>query len=149
MMGTFLGVPIIRTIVFGGLYWGPPILGNYHVKKDGGSKRRGCWSSDMLVTKPPPRQPLPHTHRCNQDHRRSRNNVSTISTRTIIGLLGHPPTRNLQDNESPRPSNLEVLFEGIWGGGGGGGPVRHGLRDAWQRIDADRPCKFLLVCVAG
>ena len=28
-MGTFLGVPIIRTIVFGGLYWGPPMLGNY------------------------------------------------------------------------------------------------------------------------
>ena len=23
--GTFLGVPIIRTIVFGSLYWGPPI----------------------------------------------------------------------------------------------------------------------------
>ena len=29
--GTFLGVPIIRTIVFWGLYWGPLILGNYHV----------------------------------------------------------------------------------------------------------------------
>ena len=27
--GTFLGVPIIRTIVFRGPYWGPPILGNY------------------------------------------------------------------------------------------------------------------------
>ena len=26
----FLGIPIIRTIVFGGLYWGSPILGNYH-----------------------------------------------------------------------------------------------------------------------
>ena len=26
---TFLGVPIIRTIVFWGLYWGPLILGNY------------------------------------------------------------------------------------------------------------------------
>ena len=30
--GTFLGVPIIRTVVFWGLYWGPPILGNYHIK---------------------------------------------------------------------------------------------------------------------
>ena len=30
-MGTFLGVPIIRTIVFWGLYWGPLILGNYQV----------------------------------------------------------------------------------------------------------------------
>ena len=28
--GTFLGVPITRTIIFWGLYWGPPILGNYH-----------------------------------------------------------------------------------------------------------------------
>ena len=28
----FLGVPIIRTTVFGGLYyWGPPVLGNYHI----------------------------------------------------------------------------------------------------------------------
>ena len=26
--GTLLGAPIIRTIVFWGLYWGPPILGN-------------------------------------------------------------------------------------------------------------------------
>ena len=29
-----LGVPIIRTIVFWGLYWGPPILGNYHILQD-------------------------------------------------------------------------------------------------------------------
>ena len=29
--GTFLRVPIIRTIVFWGLYWVSPILGNYHV----------------------------------------------------------------------------------------------------------------------
>ena len=29
--GTLLGVPIIRTIVFWGLYWGPLILGNYHM----------------------------------------------------------------------------------------------------------------------
>ena len=28
---TFLGAPIIRTIVFWGLYWGPHILGNYHM----------------------------------------------------------------------------------------------------------------------
>ena len=26
----FSGVPIIWTIVSWGLYWGPPILGNYH-----------------------------------------------------------------------------------------------------------------------
>ena len=29
--GTFLGVPIISTIVFWGLYWGSPILGNHHI----------------------------------------------------------------------------------------------------------------------
>ena len=29
--GTFLGVPIIRTLVFWGPYWGPLILGNYHI----------------------------------------------------------------------------------------------------------------------
>ena len=29
--GTILGVPIIRTIVFLGLHWGPLILGNYHL----------------------------------------------------------------------------------------------------------------------
>ena len=29
--GTIWGVPIIRIIVFWGLYWGPPILGNYHM----------------------------------------------------------------------------------------------------------------------
>ena len=36
---TFLGVPIIRTIVFWGLHWGPLILGNYHIGngKDNGN----------------------------------------------------------------------------------------------------------------
>ena len=29
--GTFLGVPIIRTVVYWGLYWGTLILGNYHM----------------------------------------------------------------------------------------------------------------------
>ena len=28
---TFLGVPTIRIIVFGGLYWGPRIYGNYRL----------------------------------------------------------------------------------------------------------------------
>ena len=32
MRGTLLGVPIIRTVVFCGLYWGPFILGNYHIE---------------------------------------------------------------------------------------------------------------------
>ena len=31
--GTFLGVPVIRIIVFGDLYWGPLILGNYHISE--------------------------------------------------------------------------------------------------------------------
>ena len=29
--GTLLGGPIMRTIVFWGLYWRPPIWGNYHL----------------------------------------------------------------------------------------------------------------------
>ena len=28
---TFLGVARIRTIAFGGLHRGPPVLGNYHI----------------------------------------------------------------------------------------------------------------------
>ena len=31
LRGIFLEVPIIRIIVFWGLYWGPLILGNYHI----------------------------------------------------------------------------------------------------------------------
>ena len=34
--GTLLGVPIIRVIVFLGLYWGPLISGNYHNVADDG-----------------------------------------------------------------------------------------------------------------
>ena len=37
--GTLFGVPIlirtIMTIVFWGLYWGPPIFGNYHIVSHG------------------------------------------------------------------------------------------------------------------
>ena len=29
--GTFWGVLIVRILVFGGLFGGPPILGNYHI----------------------------------------------------------------------------------------------------------------------
>ena len=29
--GTILGVSIIRIVVYWGLYWGPLILGNYHI----------------------------------------------------------------------------------------------------------------------
>ena len=36
---TFLGVPIIKSRVFGGLYWVPPILGNYHL----------CWKCVLRV----------------------------------------------------------------------------------------------------
>ena len=31
MGGTALGVPIRRTVIFWGLYWGPLILGNYYI----------------------------------------------------------------------------------------------------------------------
>ena len=37
--GTFLGVPTIRIIIFGDPYWGPPILGNYHMSSS--ADRRG------------------------------------------------------------------------------------------------------------
>ena len=30
--GYHLGVPIIRIVIFWGLYWGPPVLGKYHVE---------------------------------------------------------------------------------------------------------------------
>ena len=30
--GTFLGVPILRIIIYWGLYWGTLILGKYHVE---------------------------------------------------------------------------------------------------------------------
>ena len=39
------GVPIIRSIVFWGLYWGTLILGNYHIgcpKKDHDFVNRSC-----------------------------------------------------------------------------------------------------------
>ena len=36
----FLGVPIIGIIIFWGLYWGPFILGNYHL---GGTAFRVNW----------------------------------------------------------------------------------------------------------
>ena len=29
--GTFLGVPILRAIVFWGVYWGPLVLGEHHL----------------------------------------------------------------------------------------------------------------------
>ena len=32
MSGTILGVPIIRIVTFWGLYWGPLILGNNHIR---------------------------------------------------------------------------------------------------------------------
>ena len=32
MRGTILEVPIIRIILFWGLYWGPSISGNYHTQ---------------------------------------------------------------------------------------------------------------------
>ena len=40
--GTIVGVPIIRTIVFWGLYWSPLNLGNYRVS--GVSERTGSLS---------------------------------------------------------------------------------------------------------
>ena len=39
--GTLLEVPIIRIIVFGGLYWGPLILGNYQMRNNVGDQYKG------------------------------------------------------------------------------------------------------------
>ena len=33
IIGTILGVHIMRTIILWGLYWGPPILGDYQISK--------------------------------------------------------------------------------------------------------------------
>ena len=33
--GTLLGVPMIRILLSWGLYWGSPILGNYHIVHKG------------------------------------------------------------------------------------------------------------------
>ena len=30
--GYHFGIPIVRTIIYWGLYWGSPILGNYHLR---------------------------------------------------------------------------------------------------------------------
>ena len=38
--GYFFGVPIIRIIVYWDLYWGPFILGNYHIEFSGEAKGR-------------------------------------------------------------------------------------------------------------
>ena len=44
--GALLEVPIIRTIVFWGLYWGSLILGNYHVAV--GGYRKVCMTLSNL-----------------------------------------------------------------------------------------------------
>ena len=46
-MGTILQVPIIRIIIFWCLYWGPLILGNYHLGVWGcrGVGCRGGWEA--------------------------------------------------------------------------------------------------------
>ena len=43
-----MGVPIIRIVVFGGLYWGPPILVNYNL---GIAGQVGVWSVSGLGRK--------------------------------------------------------------------------------------------------
>ena len=47
--GTSLGVPIRRTIVFLGLYWGPLILGNYHIPLFEGSRIVLADRADLLT----------------------------------------------------------------------------------------------------
>ena len=40
--GIFLGVPIVRTRVYWGLYWGTLILGNYHIGDNMWEHDGGC-----------------------------------------------------------------------------------------------------------
>ena len=47
--GTIFGVPIVRIILFWGLYWGPPILGNYHFS-DPRTARRAYSKATMRNT---------------------------------------------------------------------------------------------------
>ena len=49
--GTILGVPIIRTIVFWGLYWGSLILGNYRIGLYG--FKEGAWGYGMTAVENP------------------------------------------------------------------------------------------------
>ena len=48
--GYRIGVPIIRIIVFVGLYWGPLILGNYHL----GSRAEGMGVLWKVARNQPP-----------------------------------------------------------------------------------------------
>ena len=64
-----MGVLIIRTIVVGGLCWGPPILGNYHIRGFYGragislelhlAAQRGMLVLEMLNPKPSVLNPKP------------------------------------------------------------------------------------------
>ena len=67
--GTILGVPIIRTIVFWSLYWGPPILRNYHIVALAGSSSislvlhvcihaLGCYCVHSMTVNSLPSNPL-------------------------------------------------------------------------------------------
>ena len=51
--GTFLGVPIIRIIIFWGLYWGPCILGNYQMSSMlFGDTMASCTAVRSVTAKP-------------------------------------------------------------------------------------------------
>ena len=57
--GCLFGVPIIRIMVFWGLYWGPPILGSCHINHvdrnavscSRNDRRKGCFSQSFRVPK--------------------------------------------------------------------------------------------------
>ena len=51
----FLGVSIIRTIIFWGLNWGPLILGNYQLRKEVNCFGPGLKSEVLAVNIPHPR----------------------------------------------------------------------------------------------
>ena len=48
-MGTFLGVPIIRITEHWGLFWGPPVLGNYHIHPQNSACSDGASARSPLL----------------------------------------------------------------------------------------------------
>ena len=51
--GTILEVLILRIIAFWGLYWGPPILGNYHMLLHDGHKAQGLSKQQFSTNRGP------------------------------------------------------------------------------------------------
>ena len=60
----FLGVGIIRIVLFGGLYWGHPIKGNYYVGALRNAKKKKRTVANTAWTFPRPKSFLSPKQRC-------------------------------------------------------------------------------------